>query len=72
MTTQELQLKAMDITLQLVQSNQITLRTESNASPENVIDNLFAISDLIIAKLDPPQSELDHGLRTAMGTGTAR
>ena len=46
----------MDITLQLVQSNQITLRTEPNASPENVIDNLFAMSDSIIAKLDPTQT----------------
>ena len=56
MTTKELQLKAIDIALQLVQSNQITLRTEPNASPENVIDNLFAISDSIITKLDPTQT----------------
>lgn len=72
MTTQELQLKAIDITLQLVQSNQITLKAEPNASPENIIDNLFAISDLIIAKLDPPQSELDDKLRTALAAAINR
>ena len=33
MTAQELKLKAIDITLQLVQSNQIQLKTETATNP---------------------------------------
>ena len=68
MTAQELKLKAIDITLQLVQSNQIQLKTETATNPEAVIDNLFSISDLIVAKLNPPPSPQNQIAAVALGT----
>ena len=68
MTAQELKLKAIDITLQLVQSNQIQLKTETASSPEAVIDSLFNISDLIVAKLNPPPSPQNQIAGVALGT----
>lgn len=68
MTAQELKLKAIDITLQLVQSNQIQLKTETATNPESVIDNLFSISDLIVAKLNPPPSPQNQIAGVALGT----
>ena len=68
MTAQELKLKAIDITLQLVQSNQIQLKTETSTSPEAVINNLFNISDLIVAKLNPPPSPQNQIAGMALGT----
>lgn len=68
MTAQELKLKAIDITLQLVQSNQIQLKTETATKPEAVIDNLFNISDLIVAKLNPPSSPQNQTAGIALGT----
>ena len=68
MTAQELKLKAIDITLQLVQSNQIQLKTEAASSPEAVIDSLFNISDLIVAKLNPPPSPQNQIAGVALGT----
>ena len=68
MTAQELKLKAIDITLQLVQSNQIQLKTETSTGPETVIDNLFNISDLIAAKLNPPPSPQNQIAGMALGT----
>lgn len=68
MTAQELKLKAIDITLQLVQSNQIQLKTETATNPKSVIDNLFSISDLIVAKLNPPPSPQNQIAGVALGT----
>ena len=68
MTAQELKLKAIDITLQLVQSNQIQLKTETATNPGAVIDNLFNISDLIAAKLNPPPSPQNQIAGMALGT----
>lgn len=67
MTAQELKLKAIDITLQLAQSNQIQLKTETASSPEAVIDSLFNISDLIVAKLNPPPSLQNQIKEKALG-----
>lgn len=68
MTAQELKLKAIDITLQLVQSNQIQLKTETATNPGAVIDNRFNISDLIAAKLNPPPSPQNQIAGIALGT----
>ena len=68
MTAQELKLKVIDITLQLVQSNQIQLKTETATNPEAVIDNLFSISNLIVAKLNPPPSPQNQIAGVALGT----
>jgi len=68
MTDRELKLKVIDITLQLAQSNQIQLKTETSTSPEAVIDNLFNISDLIAAKLNPPPSPQNQIAGMALGS----
>ena len=68
MTDRELRLKVIDITLQLAQSNQIQLKTETSTSHEAVIDNLFNISDLIAAKLNPPPSPQNQIAGMALGS----